>query len=323
MMSALASINPLQTFLMLLLFGGVVTLSYYVMQNFQRSSAVRRELRSIASRPLLVTTAESLQARQDGAWSRLAKMIEGSGLSLVDSKPDALRARLIAAGFIGREAPRLYTLIRLVLIFLVPMLVLGTLVLLNAKMTVLKLYLYGAGGGLIGLYLPALLLQIKVDRRTEAITNGFPNCLDLMLVCVEAGLGLEAAFDRVGRELAEAEPLVAQLLTSTVLHLRAGATREEALRRMANGSGIPEIRSFSTLLIQSDKLGTSIATTLRVYASEMRERRRMRAEEKAHRLPVLISIPLIVCMLPTMVGVLMLPAVILVIRQIIPAMTGG
>lgn len=323
MMTFLASTGPLQTALMLLLFGGVVTLSYYLMQNFQRGTAMRRELRAISSRPLQVTTAESLQARQDGAWSRLVKMIEGSGLSLVDSKPDALRARLIAAGFIGPEAPRVYTLVRLVLIFLVPVVVLGTLYALDAQMTVLKLYLYGAGGGLAGLYLPALLLQIKADRRTEAITNGFPNCLDLMLVCVEAGLGLEAAFDRVGRELAQAEPLVAQLLTATVLHLRAGATREEALRRMANGSGIPEIRSFSTLLIQSDKLGTSIATTLRVYASEMRERRRMRAEEKAHRLPVLISIPLIVCMLPTMIGVLMLPALILVIRQIIPAMTGG
>jgi tight adherence protein C len=77
------------------------------------------------------------------------------------------------------------------------------------------------------------------------------------------------------------------------------------------------------LLIQSDKLGTSIATTLRIYASEMRERRRMRAEEKAHRIPVLISIPLVTCMLPVMIGVLMLPAAIRVVRQVLPAMTGG
>jgi tight adherence protein C len=144
-----------------------------------------------------------------------------------------------------------------------------------------------------------------------------------MLVCVEAGLGLEAAFDRVGREMAEAEPLVSQLLISTNLHLRAGSSREDALRRLANDSFVPEIRSFSMLLIQSDKLGTSIGTTLRIYASEMRERRRMRAEERAHRLPVIISIPLILCMLPTMLGVLMLPAMINVIRHLIPAMTGG
>jgi len=117
--------------------------------------------------------------------------------------------------------------------------------------------------------------------------------------------------------------LVAQLLSIAVLQLRAGATREAAYRRLADMAGVDEIRSFSTLLIQSDKLGTSIAVTLRVYAAEMRERRRMRAEEKAHRLPVLLSIPLVGCMLPVMIGVLMLPAIIRVIRTLVPAMAGG
>ncbi len=88
-------------------------------------------------------------------------------------------------------------------------------------------------------------------------------------------------------------------------------------------SGVNEIRSFSTLLIQSDKLGTSISDTLRVYAAEMREKRRMRAEEKAHRLPVIISIPLVVCMLPVMIGVLMLPGIVQIVRTLIPTMGGG
>ena len=92
---------------------------------------------------------------------------------------------------------------------------------------------------------------------------------------------------------------------------------------MADVSRVDEISSFATLLIQSDKLGTSIATALRTYANEMRERRKMRAEEKAHRIPVLISIPLVTCMLPVMIGVLMLPAVVRVVRQLVPAMTGG
>ena len=92
---------------------------------------------------------------------------------------------------------------------------------------------------------------------------------------------------------------------------------------MADGAGVDEIRSFATLLIQSDKLGTSISSTLRVYAGEMREARRMRAEEKAHRLPVIISIPLVTCMLPTMIGVLILPAAVAVIREVGPALTGG
>ena len=148
-------------------------------------------------------------------------------------------------------------------------------------------------------------------------------CLTLgALAEIEAGLGLEAALNRVGREMALSHPLVSKMLTTATLQLRAGASRETALRKMADTARVDEILSFATLLIQSDKLGTSIATTLRVYASEMRERRKMRAEEKAHRIPVLISIPLVTCMLPVMIGVLMLPAAIRVIRQLLPAMGG-
>ena len=152
--------------------------------------------------------------------------------------------------------------------------------------------------------------------------NGFPDCLDLMLVCIEAGLGIEAAMERVGREMVKVHPQVSELLSLTVLNLRAGATRQESFRKLADASGVDEIGSFATLLIQSDKLGTSIGSTLRVYAAEMREKRRMRAEEKAYRLPVIISIPLVVCMLPVMIGVLMLPAIIRVIREVAPVMLG-
>jgi tight adherence protein C len=175
----------------------------------------------------------------------------------------------------------------------------------------------------MGLFLPSLFITALADRRREELTNGFPDSLDLMLVCVEAGMGLEGALDRVGREMVVSHPLIARLVSQTMLELRAGASREEALRSMASRSGVDEIRAFSTLLIQSDKLGSSIATTLRIYASEMREKRRMRAEEKAHRLPVLLSIPLVACMLPVMIGVLMLPALIRVIREVAPAMAGG
>ena len=92
---------------------------------------------------------------------------------------------------------------------------------------------------------------------------------------------------------------------------------------MADRAGVDDIRAFATLLVQSTKLGTSISQTLRTYSSEMREKRRMRAEEKAHRLPVLLSIPLVACMLPVMIGVLMLPAVIRVMRVVMPALHGG
>ena len=137
---------------------------------------------------------------------------------------------------------------------------------------------------LAGLYLPAVFIAAKADRRQREIINGFPDALDLMLVCVEAGLGLEAAFARVGMEMTNSHPTLAEQFGAVVLELRAGRSHEDALRRMADRAGADEIRAFATLLIQSSKLGSSIAQTLRVYAAEMRERRRMRAEEKAHRL---------------------------------------
>jgi tight adherence protein C len=186
--------------------------------------------------------------------------------------------------------------------------------------SLIKLYVVGMVAALAGLYLPSLWVRARAARRQREIINGFPDALDLMLVCVEAGLGLEAAFSRVGMEMTRSHPLLAEQLGTVVLELRAGRSQEDALRRMADRAGADEIRAFATLLIQSHKLGSSVAQTLRTYASEMRERRRMRAEEKAHRLPVLLSIPLVTCMLPVMIGVLMLPAVIRTMRVVIPAM---
>ena len=131
-----------------------------------------------------------------------------------------------------------------------------------------------------------------------------------MLVCLEAGLGIDAAFSRVGAEITTSHPLLARLFAQVSLELRAGRSRETALRQLARKSGVAEITAFTTLIIQSDRLGASVASALRVYGAEMREARRLRAEEKAHRIPVLLSIPLVCFMLPTMVAVLMLPAAI-------------
>jgi tight adherence protein C len=231
-----------------------------------------------------------------------------------------VRRRLSAAGFNSPVAPRLFTLVRLSLVVLLPGLWLAIRWLSPERPGVMGLYIQCMIAALAGLYLPSLLVSARADRRQQAIINGFPDALDLMLVCVEAGLGLEAAFARVGQEITNSHPLVAQQLGSVVLELRAGRSREDALRRMADRAQADEIRAFATLLIQSTKLGSSVSQTLRVYAGEMREKRRMRAEEKAHRLPVLLSIPLVACMLPVMIGVLMLPAVIRVIRSLVPAL---
>ncbi|WP_194954697.1 type II secretion system F family protein [Sphingopyxis solisilvae] len=311
---------------LLLLFAVVSGLAFFAL----RAVASRRLiLERLDSQSREAMAAESAAARlsmansRASAWSRLTERIERGGLSLGDSDPKALQRKMIAAGYRSPAAPKIFTLVRIIMIVVLPLAILLPQLLSDKPVSLLSLYLQGAGFAALGLFLPNLFVTAKADRRRQEIINGFPDCLDLMLVCVEAGMGLEAALDRVAREMTTSHPLIAETLLQTTLELRAGASREDALRAMADRSGVDEIRAFATLLIQSDKLGSSIATTLRVYATEMREKRRMRAEEKAHRLPVLISIPLVACMLPVMIGVLMLPAAIRVIRQVAPAMGGG
>ena len=258
-----------------------------------------------------------------GVWIRLVGAIEKSGIPLVDTKDASLRTKLIAAGYQSPVAPRVYSFIRLGMVIGLPLLLFAWFAATGQRPGIVKLYFVAMGAALLGLYLPVLYIRIKAGARQQEIINGFPDALDLMLVCVEAGLGLEAAFARVGQEMTRSHPLLSEQLGTVVLELRAGRSREDALRRMADRAGVDEIRAFATLLIQSTKLGSSIGQTLRIYASEMREKRRMRAEEKAHRLPVLLSIPLVACMLPVMIGVLMLPAVIRTIRVLLPALAGN
>lgn len=320
----LVASNPVIRYtVLLLIFALVVLLSLGLLNLFERRMAVRGQLQAIAGDSRVTAETSSLRSRNDGVWNKLVETIEKSGLDLRDTRNDVLRDQLRAAGFDSPLAPRLYTLLRLVLVVTLPSAYVIGSIWSGRELTFTRLYLFGSLCGVIGLMVPAMFVRIRAGRRRDAVTNGFPDALDLILIAVEAGLGLEAALDRVAREMASSHPLVARMLGAATLRLRAGATREEALRQMADETGIDEIRSFATLLIQSDKLGTSIGGTLRVYAGEMRERRRMRAEERAHRLPVLLSIPLVACMLPSMIGVLMLPAVIRVIRNVFPTMTGG
>ena len=325
MIELLADNVALRALLLVLIFSLVAALAYGIAQSFAARQLTRRRLAEEG--PQLRGTAGTMSSlrsdRLESNWLKLVNAIEKRGLSLVDTKDEALRARLVAAGFTAPHAPRVYTLVRLVLVIGLPMLVLGVFWVTGSTPGLIKLYFGLVVAAAAGLYIPALLIRARSDRRQREIINGFPDALDLMLVCVEAGLGLEAAFARVGMEMTSSHPRLAEQLGAVVLELRAGRSHEDALRRMADRAGADEIRAFTTLLIQSTKLGSSIAATLRTYASEMRERRRLRAEEKAHRLPVLLSIPLVACMLPTMIGVLMLPAAIRVMRSVVPALGGG
>lgn len=317
----------IRTAMLLLIFLSVVGGAYLVLVlvNQRRVAQARLpEARGAPSNLLGGEGSPGLRARDTrGAWVDLIQAVERSGIPLVDPKDPALRSRLVAAGYDSENAARTYSVVRLGMVMGLPLLLFALMWLLGMRPSVFRLYLVGAGAALLGLYLPSIFIRRRTAARQQEILNGFPDALDLLLVCVEAGLGLESAFSRVGEEMTESHPLLAQQFGAAVLELRAGRSHEDALRRMAERSGSEDIRGFATLLVQSTKLGSSIAQTLRVYSSEMRERRRLRAEEKAHRLPVLLSVPLVCFMLPSMIGVLMLPAALRVIRTLLPALQGN
>lgn len=172
-----------------------------------------------------------------------------------------------------------------------------------------------------GLRSPQLLLHWRRQRRQREIFNAFAGALDLMRVCVQAGLGLDAAMDRVGRELRWACPPLAQEFQLTGLALRAGASRPDALRQMAARIGLPEVDALVGLLVQSDRFGTPISDTLRVHAQMLRLQRSQRAQAAAARLPVQLVIPLVFCVFPALLTVLLGPAVLGVMHNLLPSLT--
>ena len=258
--------------------------------------------------------------QMESQWDEILRPIEKYFMDQKDGSQSGLRMRMLQAGFVGPNVVRNYFLIRTLLAIGVPTAFLFFLPMIAVDMSAKKIMITTIGLALAGLYLPGIWISSRVDRRQQALGEAFPDALDMMVVCVEAGLGLDAAFTRVGTQIAPAHPILAMELGIVALELRAGKTREDALRNFSKRIGLREVSSFVTLLIQSDALGASIGKTLRVHAEEMRIHRMLRAEEMAHKLPVKMTFPLVTCILPTMFVAVMLPGIISLVRDLMPAL---
>lgn len=175
----------------------------------------------------------------------------------------------------------------------------------------------GVAIALLGWYLPDIVLRLSIAHRKELLLEGFPDALDLMVVCVEAGMGLDAAVARVGAEIRLRSPKVAEEFHLLSLELRGGKMRRDALHNLATRTGLDEISAFTSLLVQTDRFGTSVAQSLRVHADSMRIQRAQRAEELAAKLPVKLVFPLILFIFPAIFVVVVGPAAIKVYRSLI------
>jgi tight adherence protein C len=237
-------------------------------------------------------------------WEGVLKVL-GERVSKEESEREQARSRMTQAGYMSDSAPAIFwgTRIALPIVFLAAALTVvpfaGTMGLLIAL-----------SAATFGWLLPSFYLDSRIGKRQKELRRALPDSLDLLVVAVEAGLGLNQAMVRVAAEARHVSPAMAEELTMVNLEIRAGKSREDALRGLGDRTGVDDLRSLAAMLIQTDRFGTSITQALRVHSDTMRVKRRQRAEEAAAKTTVKILFPLLLCIFPAIFIVIIGPAAI-------------
>jgi tight adherence protein C len=232
-----------------------------------------------------------------------------------------LRAKLNYAGFRGETAPSIF--LGLKAIFIVVGFLAGGGAMLFTKGATTEALMYTVGIGGIAFYLPDGVLWFLKKGRQDNIFFGLPDALDLMVVCVEAGLGLDQAMRKVSEEMKKTYAVIAEEFGLCNLQLQMGRPRNEVLHELGARTGVDDLKALAAILIQADKFGSSVAQALRVQSDSMRTRRRQMAEEKAAKTAVKLIFPLVLFIFPAIFIVLVGPAAITMINEMFPAMSGG
>jgi tight adherence protein C len=294
--------------LAVLVFLAAAVLAFGIMAPMRVRGAVKRRAAGIAE------TGDGAQAQDQAslrrtslkAVQRLLDYTTKHYGSADDGNMKMLRRRLIQAGIFDARAVGYFFVGRVVLaivLALAAFLVEPMFVSLGPSMFWLLVMLAGA----LGYVAPSLYIDRRIKSRRNEHRYGFPDFMDLLVVCADSGLSMEAALERVGRELAESYPSLGANIHMTNLEIRAGRSMTEALDHLGDRLGLEEARSFATLIQQSAELGSSITDALRVYSDDMRHKRLSRAEEKAYSLPAKLSLPMMVCIFPVLFVVILLP----------------
>lgn len=255
------------------------------------------------------------------SWQQYMGHMEGFLKSVGETipRPPAELSRqglqLVRAGIRRKDGPFLFVGIQVALAF-VAFMVMSVGGFVHPVVAVILAILIGAG-------LPDIVLKSMVNSRKEKIQLALPDCLDLTVVCVEAGLGLDQSLKRIGDALKLPYPELSDELNLFNLEIRAGRARAEAMRNLARRTDLDDLKSLVAILIQSDRFGTSVAQSLRVFAEGMRTKRRQRAEEKAAKIAIKMIPPMIFFIFPSVFVVVAGPAVIAVYNRLLPMLAGG
>ncbi len=221
------------------------------------------------------------------------------------------RLRMMRAGYRGRDAVRKFHAIQFMLgiLFLILGVIYAIVASVSGEVSTTTLILAVIVPGGIGYYMPVYWIERRVQTRQEEIQNGFPDALDMLLVCVEAGQSLDQGIIRVSKELKTGYPALAEEFEIVAQEIKAGKDKTSVLRAFSERTGVADIASFVTVMIQSQTFGTSIAEALRVYAGEMRDKRVMRAEEAANKLPTKMTLGTMMFTVPPLLVILVGPSV--------------
>lgn len=304
--------NAAQLSFLLIVFGIVGALAWLAMMLFA-PEALRTRLRRF------IRKSETTALESDGWVERVAKVTQPLvKLSVPEEgwEKSALRTRFMNAGWRNPVAPTLFFASKTVLALVGPatvgVLVAASVIMLSGSKLLFLLLLTAT----VGYYMPNLALNRIVRRRKREIFETLPDALDLLTVCVEAGLSLERAFVKVAGEIHIKSVTLAQELQLVLMEMRAGFSKEKALRNFALRSGVDDIDTLVAMLIQSERFGTSVGDSLRVYSENLRTKRRMLAEECAAKIGLKLLFPLIFCIFPTLLMVLLGPAVMQLTRTL-------
>jgi len=270
-----------------------------------RGDVIDRRLAEVTGAPDREQTSQTFTAL------KAAVQKFGTKVPVSPSEMGKVRMRLVQAGYRGGEALPIFYGTRMAI-------AIGAFVLLATPLVFRPNVPVGLGGSLLGYVLPGIVLAKMAKKRQKKIQLGLADALDLMVVSVEAGLGLDQAIMRVGDELSFAHPDLSEELRLVNIEMRAGKGRTESLRNLADRTGLEDIASLTVMLIQTDKFGTSVAQSLRVHCETLRTKRRQRAEEAAAKTGVKMVFPLVFCIFPAIWVVTIGPAAIKFVQILLP-----
>lgn len=301
--------DPLTAAALALLLAGGVAVAWPALANSGARSDLKRRLK--------VEAPAAPEAKKEEAPKRPSNAVREKALKTAQdfyakSDPEnvaRLRMKLIQAGYMDPRAVGMFFVVRFIgfAAFALAALLAGAW--WGAESGFSRwAFVVMAGAG--GYFLPGLVLSQKVRAMMREYRNGFPDFMDLMIVCSDAGMSMESGIERVARELQRTYPALSQNLQLVSLELRAGRSLDDALKALADRLSLDEVRSFATLLQQSKELGTSLSGALRVFSDEMRHKRMSLAEEKAHALPAKMSVPVTVCILPVVMMIAIIPIIV-------------